>query len=257
MTELTLVQTGATAAHPKGRPAPGAGRGPLSEQRALSESFDGCRADPFTGGGERRSRRLIRLNSPYGLGALVGVITYVSYGYLNQAWSNWVLVAISIFMFLSLPLYSKYSNRIENLAAKWTQLETGGRVARYLFQLVDNMLLLWVYVAGEVINPAALEGIGGFFATAAWITIVSQGGQYLANYLARKGIGNPDHNVVWAVTISVSISALAVSGVMWIQPAYVAISLGFGASIFGIGVMTDIKQLRERLKKGPIFRPWI
>jgi hypothetical protein len=159
------------------------------------------------------------------LGAFVGVITYLSYGYLNQAWSNWVLVAISIFMFLSLPLYSKYSNRIEDLGARWTQLETGGRVARYLFQLLDNMLLLWVYVAGGVINPAALEGIGGFFATAAWITMVSQGGQYLASYLARRGIGS-------------------------------GISLGLGALIFGLGLMADTKRLLEK-PKSSVLRPWI
>jgi hypothetical protein len=206
----------------------------------------------------REPRRIlrIRLNSSYRLGAFVGLITYLSYGYLNNAWSNWALVAISIFMFLSLPLYSKYSNKIESLAARWTQLETGGRVARYLFQLLDNLILLWIYVAGEVIDPSALDRIGGFFATAAWITIVSQGGQYLANHLARKGIGNPDRNVVWAIAISVTTSALAVSGVRWIQPVYVVISLGFGALIFGIGLMADTRRLLKR-QKGSVFRPWI
>jgi len=258
MTELTLVETAAAKSRAKGEPAFGAGGGQGHAQRAAREPIGGCRADPFAGGMAPR-RRLIRFNSPYGLGLFVGLITYVCYGYLNQAWSNWALVAISIFMFLSLPLYSKYSNRIETLAAKWTRLESGGRVARYLFQLLDNMFLLWVYVAGEIIDPAALAGIGGFFATAAWITIVSQGGQYLAKYLAGKGIGNPDYNVVWAITISVTISSLAVSGVMWIQPVYVVISLGFGALIFGIGLMTDTRQLLERRKRKEalIFRPWI
>ena len=100
-------------------------------------------------------------------------------------------------------------------------------MARYLFQLLDNMFLLWIYVAGEVIDPTALDGIGGFIATAAWITIISQGGQYVANYLAGKGIGNADRNVIWAIAISVTISALAVSGVWWIQSVNVAASLAF------------------------------
>ncbi len=256
MTELTLVETGATASQTEAKPAQGAARGSVNSRRFPSGTSDGCRADPFVTVRESRRILRIRLNSPYRLGAFVGLITYVSYGYLNQAWSNWALVAISIFMFLSLPLYSKYSNRIENAAARWTQLETGGRVARYLFQLLDNMFLLWIYVAGEVIDPAALDGIGGFFATAAWITIVSQGGQYLANNLARNGIGNADHNVVWAIAISVTISALAVSGVSWIQPIYVVISLGFGALILGFGLMADTKRLLDR-QKGSFFRPWI
>ena len=254
MTELTLVETDAAASRTKGGPAQMSARGSATSRRALSGTSDGCRADPFVTVREPRRPPRIRLNSSYGLGAFVGLITYLSYGYLNHAWSNWALVAISIFMFLSLPLYSKYSNRIENLAARWTQLETGGRVARYLFQFLDNMFLLWVYVAGEVIDPTALDGIGGFFATAAWITIVSQGGQYLANGLARKGIGNPDHNVVWAIAISVIISALAVSGVRWTQPVYVVISLGFGALIFGIGLVADAKWLLEKQKIW-VFRP--
>ncbi len=253
MTELTLVETGTTASQTKTKPAQGAARGSVNSRRFPSGTSDGCRADPFVTMREPRRLLRIRLNSSYRLGAFVGLITYVSYGYLNQAWSNWALVAISIFMFLSLPLYSKYSNRIENAAARWTQLETGGRVARYLFQLIDNTLLLWVYVAGEVIDPAALDAMGGFFATAAWITILSQGGQYVANFLARKGFGNPDHNVVWAVTVSVTINALAVSGVMWIQPAFVVVSLAFGALIFGIGVMTDAKRLLERQNKFRFF----
>ena len=83
-------------------------------------------------------------------------------------------------------------------------------------------------------------------ATAAWITIVAQGGQYVAKYLARKGFGNPDQNVVWAVTVSVTINALAVSGVAWIQPAYVGVSLAFGALIFGLGVLADTRRLLEK-----------
>lgn len=256
MTESTLLETAAKVSQRQGNPSQEGPRGFIASEHVPRGASDGCRADPFATVPEPRRAPRIRLNSPYGLGAFVGVITYLSYGYLNQAWSNWVLVAISIFMFLSLPLYSKYSNRIEDLGARWTQLETGGRVARYLFQLLDNMLLLWVYVAGGVINPAALEGIGGFFATAAWITMVSQGGQYLASYLARRGIGSPDHNVVWAVAISVTISALAVSGVTWIQPIYVGISLGLGALIFGLGLMADTKRLLEK-PKSSVLRPWI
>jgi hypothetical protein len=256
MADLTIAEIGATRPHSETRPEPRPAGQPTGARSSQPGAVAGCRSDPFARVDKPAKRRRFGLHTSYGLGAFVGVITYLSYAYLNNAWSNWALVAISFFMFASLPLYSKCSNRIESLGTRLTQLETGGRIARYLFQLLDNMILLWVYVAGGVIDPAALEGIGGFFATAAWITIVSQGGQYVANHLARTGLGSPDRNVVWAVAISVTISALAVSGVVWIQPIYVAISVGFGALIFGLGVMGDARRLLKG-QKYPVFRPWI
>ncbi len=185
-------------------------------------------------------------NPAYALSAFVGLLTYAAYAALNQAWTNPALIAIGLFLFLTTPLYSKYSNRIEGMVARRTALETGGRIARFLFQLLDNLFLLWVFVAGEVIDPAGLAGIGGFFATAAWITILSQGGQYLANELSRRGLGHPDRNVVVAFAISASVSALAVSGVAWVQPIFILASLGFGAGFLGIGLVIDAGRLLDR-----------
>jgi len=246
MTELTLVQSGAETARSESRPAPAAGGGPLRDRDARRDSFAGCRADPFAGGGDRRRRRLFRFSSSYGLSAFVGVVTYLAYGSLNFAWGNWALFAVAVYMFLSIPLYSKLSNRIEFAITKKTKLETGGRIARYIPQLLVNLALLWVFVEGQVIDPKGLEGIGGFFATAAWITIVSQGGQYLANWLARRDVGDADRNVVLAVSISAIVNALAVSGVTWIHPVYIALSLSCGAVIFGVGVVTDTRFLSRR-----------
>ena len=246
MTELTLVETGATASQTKAKPAQGAARGSVNSRRFPSGTSDGCRADPFVTMREPRRLLRIRLNSSYGLSAFVGVVTYLAYGSLNQAWSNWVLFAVALYMFLSIPLYSKLSNKIEFAITKLTRLETGGRIARYIPQLLVNLGLLWVFIEGEVIDPSGLAGIGGFFATAAWITIVSQGGQYLANWLARKNIGDADRNVVLAVSISAIVNALAVSGVTWIHPIYIALSLSFGAVIFGVGVVADTRSLSKR-----------
>ncbi len=246
MTDMTLDKTKPTTGCTETEPARWTA-GPIEASHGLAaEAFDGCRTDTFCAPQGKHRIEGFRLNSPYGLSGFVGVVTYLAYGALNQAWTNPALIAIALFLFLTTPLYSKYSNRIEAKAAKLTTLETGGRIARFLFQLLDNLFLVWVFVAGQVIDPSALDGIGGFFATAAWITIVSQGGQYLAGHLARKGIGNPDHNVVWAIAISVTVSAVAISGVGWIQPAYVVISLGFGALIFGIGLVADTKLLLDR-----------
>lgn len=190
--------------------------------------------------------RHLHWNPAYALSAFVGLVTYATYAALNQAWTSPALIAIGLFLFLTTPLYSKYSNRIEAMVARLTALETGGRIARCLFQLLDNLFLLWVFVAGEVIDPAGLVAIGGFFATAAWVTIISQGGQYLANEASRRGLGHPDRNVVVAFAISASVSALAVSGVTWIQPIFILGSLGFGAGIFGVGLVIDARRLLGR-----------
>jgi len=246
MTELTLVETGAAASRTKGKAAEHAAGGSVTSRRGPSGISDGFRADPFVILREPRRPPRIRFNSSYGLSAFVGVVTYLAYGSLNQAWSNWVLGAVGLYMFLSIPIYSKLSNKIEFAITKRTRLETGGRIARYIPQLLINLALLWVFVEGQVIDPSGLDGIGGFFATAAWITIVSQGGQYLANWLARKNIGDADRNVVLAVSISAIVNALAVSGVTWIHPIYIALSLSFGAVIFGVGVVADTRSLSKR-----------
>ena len=246
MTEVTLLETEAKACETKGTPPQTGPRGSAAHGRVPEGAFDGCRADPFTRVRETRRAPRFRLNSSYGLSAFVGVVTYLAYGSLNQAWGNWVLAAVGLYMFLSIPIYSKLSNRIEVAITNRTRLETVGRIARYVPQLLVNLALLWVFVEGQVIDPRGLEGIGGFFATAAWITIVSQGGQYLANWLAQKDIGDADPNVVLAVSVSAIVNALAVSGVTWIHPIYIGLSLSFGALIFGVGVVADTKFLSKR-----------
>lgn len=246
MTNVTVAEISVTApvttppahADSNDRPAPA--------PSPTAAAPDGCRADPFASAAPPRQGRQLRLNSSYGMSAFVGVVTYLAYGSLNYAWGNWVLFAVALYMFLSIPLYSKLSNKCELAVARRTQLETLGRVARYVLQLLVNLALLWVFVEGQVIDPSGLDGIGGFFATAAWITIVSQGGQYLANWLARRHVGDSDRNVVLAVSISAMVNALAVSGVTWVQPIYIILSLSFGALIFGAGVVSDTRLLSGR-----------
>ncbi len=104
MTEMTHVESGATASRTKGKPAQDAARGSVTSRHVPSGTSDGSRADPFVTVREPRRTLRIRLNSSYGLSAFVGVVTYLAYGSLNQAWSNWVLFAVALYMFLSIPL---------------------------------------------------------------------------------------------------------------------------------------------------------
>ncbi len=184
---------------------------------------------------------LARLNGAYGISALVGILTYFAYGSLNGAWANPALAGIVLYMFLVIPGYSKLSNRIETYAARWSGLETVGRLCRYLAQLGVNLILLWAFLAGEILDPAGLAELGGFFGAAAWITIVSQGGQYFATGLARHGLGRSDINVVLAISTSAVVNALAVSGVLWIQPIYVAVSMSIGVTMLSFGILSDAR----------------
>ncbi len=185
--------------------------------------------------------RLPRLDAAYGISALVGVLTYFAYGSLNAAWANPALAGIALYMVLSIPGYSKLSNWIESRAARWSGLATAGRLCRYLAQLGVNLILLWAFLAGGILDPAGLAELGGFFGAAAWITIVSQGGQYFATWLARHGIGRSDINVVLAVSTSAIVNALAVSGVLWIQPIYLAVSLSIAITMLSFGIWSDVR----------------
>ena len=189
------------------------------------------------------------LGSPYWLSGLTGLLTYITYALLNGAWDNYVLVAIAIYMYVSIPVYSRLSNQVEAKASDWTELSTIGRVARYTLQFVINCALLYVFLAGKILDPIGLIGIGGFFGAAAWITAVSQGGQYVASWLSARGVGSSDQNVVVSISISVIVNALAVSGVAWIQPIYVGASLLFASVILLSGVMLDIKDVRIRSRR--------
>ena len=64
--------------------------------------------------------------------------------------------------------------------------------------------------------------------------------------MASKDIGHADRNVVLVISITAIASALAVSGVTWIQPAYVNVSLFLGAAIFGAGLVTDARCVLSR-----------
>ena len=182
----------------------------------------------------------------YRISAFVGIVTYLAYGALNGAWTNPALVGIALYMFLCIPGYAALSNRVEAQAARRTGLESTGRLARYLSQLCVNLVLLWVFLAGGVLDPAGLIGLGGFFGAAAWITAVSQGGQYLATTLARNRFGRADLNVVVAIAASAVVSALAVSGVAWVQPIYVVLSLAAGLAILTSGLLADARLLLGR-----------
>lgn len=180
----------------------------------------------------------------YRLSGLTGLLIYATYATLNNAWGNYALLAISLYMYLSIPAYSRLSNLVDTKVCDLTGLRTAGRVVRYVLQLAVNCILLYVFLAGGILDPAGLAGIGGFYGAAAWVTAVSQGGQYFANWLAVTGVGSSDRNVVVSISVSVVVNALAVSGVALIQPIYVGASLFFAGVILFSGVVLDIKALR-------------
>ena len=116
---------------------------------------------------------------------------------------------------------------------------------------VDLELCLARNLLGPQVGDARYPGhhivdLGGFFGAAAWITIISQGGQYLATWLARIGLGRPDLNVVLAISTSAVVNALAVSGVAWLQPIYLVVSLSIGLTMLSFGLFSDARNALVR-----------
>jgi hypothetical protein len=178
----------------------------------------------------------------YALSGLVGALTFVTYGSVNAAWSNPALWVFCAYLWACIPAYSTLSNRLERWAAGRSGLLTGGRGARLAAQMGVNVVLLALVVWGGVVDSAGLVGMGGFMMTALWITLVSQGGQYLALRLA--GPRQADAYVTVAVCLSATVTALAVSGVPLVQPVYVAASLVLGGLLIACDLMADLTHGR-------------
>ncbi len=73
-----------------------------------------------------RAGRYVRSPSTR-MAAFGGFLTYVSYAYAHGSWANPTLIAVSVFIGLFLPTYSKLSNKAELWANNRFGFVTAGR----------------------------------------------------------------------------------------------------------------------------------
>ncbi len=177
------------------------------------------------------------------MAAFGGVLTYVSYAYAHNSWTNPVLIGAAIFIGVFLPTYSKLSNRAELWANNQFGFVTAGKLGRFLPQLAFNLVVFWVCLWGGAFNQAGIASVGGFAGAALLTTLASQGAQYLGGYLVARGIGDANRNTLVALVVNTTLAGLGTAGIPGAREAFLILGFLLGALFFGVGLLSDIRSV--------------
>lgn len=177
------------------------------------------------------------------MAAFVGLLQYVCYGYAHGSWTNPALIGVCLFIGLFVPTYSNLSNKAELWANNKTGFVTGGRLGRFLPQLVFNLAAFWVMTRGGALNQAGLASVGGFASAALAVTLASQGTQYLGAFLFQRGIGDAVRNTQVGVSVNLVLAAFGTAGLPYAREAFLVVGYGFGTALFAIGLLSDLRSL--------------
>jgi nicotinic acid mononucleotide adenylyltransferase len=187
--------------------------------------------------------RNIILSPTTQIGIGVGVLMFISYAHGHGAYRNTTLLFVSAFIALFIPIYSKWSNRIEERIAFRLALVTPGRLGRFMAQWLFNCGIFFAFVVGNVLPTEKISAVGGIFGIAALTTASSQGFQYFALLSSNREIGNRNRNVLLALTFNVVLTFLATLGFISLQKLFLWSGLILGTIFFGIGLLSDLRSL--------------
>ena len=176
------------------------------------------------------------------MAAFVGLLTYLSYAYAHGSWANPTLVGVSVFIGVFLPSYAKLSNKSELWANNRFGFVTGGRLGRFIPQYAFNLAVFWIMSWGGALSRDGIASVGGIASAALVTSLASQGIQYLGLYLFARGVGDMNRNVQVGVSFVIVLTALGTAGLPFAREAFLAIGLGLGALLFGIGLLSDIRS---------------
>jgi nicotinic acid mononucleotide adenylyltransferase len=177
------------------------------------------------------------------LGAGVGFLMYVSYAISYQAFASLELIFLSIFIGIFIPYYSKFCNRLEEKVNLHTAKISYGRLARFLPQLLFNVIVFEFLTQSDVIPVGNIQSLGGIFGVALLTTLASQGMQYLALALSNREIGEKTRNVVIALSINIAVTAVATLGFPAAKLIFLVSGIIFGAVFFAIGFLSDARAI--------------
>ncbi len=189
-----------------------------------------------------RLRRYVRSPSTR-MAAFGGLLTYVSYAYAHSSWGNPTLMAVSLFIGVFLPSYSKLSNKAELWANNQFGFVTAGKFGRFLPQLVFNLAVFGACVWGGAFNLAGIASVGGFAGAALVTSLASQGTQYLGAYFVARGFGDANRNTLVSLLVNIILAALGTAGVPGAREAFLFFGFVMGALFFGIGLLSDIRSV--------------
>jgi nicotinic acid mononucleotide adenylyltransferase len=168
---------------------------------------------------------------------------YASYAGAHQAWGNFALLGVSGIVALALPAYSQVSNRLDEYVLLRWPVVTLGRTARFLCQLAFNLGAFALLAAGDALDQAGLQSVGGVPGAAVAVTLASQGIQYVAFYCYARGWGDANGNVLAGLALSIIIAALGTAGLPVAREAFLAFGFGFGGLFVLIGIASDLRAL--------------
>lgn len=176
------------------------------------------------------------------LGLVVALVSYLSYAYAHISWTNPALISVSVFTGVFLPSYAKLSNKAELWANNRFGFVTAGRLGRFAPQYAFNLAVFWIMYWGGALNREGIASVGGFAAAALLTSLASQGVQYISLFLFQRGIGDANRNVLVGLSATMVLVALGTAGWPIAREAFLIVGLGFGALVFGIGLLSDIRS---------------
>lgn len=174
------------------------------------------------------------------LSILIGILMYFSYAFKDGHWTNLYLIGISVFVAGFLPYYTKISDWLERKTVLLTGKIFVGKIMRFIPQSAFNLAVLYILVAGKIVNLSKLDIVGGSIGAAALTTASSQGLQYISIALSNRDIGNRYLNVTLALSSNVVVTAFASVGIVFIQKIFVIFGILFGCVGLVYSLVTDI-----------------
>lgn len=163
-------------------------------------------------------------------GLIFGVIFYATYAAASGHWGHPALIAVSAGLVVTSWWFARTSNQIDRHLQLRYRSVLAGRAGRIAFQWAVNIGLIGFLGAFSVVSFAAIDKMGGLIGAAFFVTLASQGFQYVGGALYRFGYGSEAGNVVVALAASLSLNALAVTGHpgarLAVMGACIAFSLG-------------------------------
>jgi len=183
----------------------------------------------------------IRGRRSLAFGWLIGFVFYICYALARDVWTNPLLIAVSLFIGMNIPQYSRLSSRIEEYLQLVSATVTLGRLGRFAFQMAFNTVVYALFLGGGVVTPVGIDALGGVLGAAAITTLASQGFQYAGQTAARFGHGQPDWNVLVGLSANVFLAAMALAGFPGARTIFLLSAIGFGALVFSLGIASDIR----------------
>jgi hypothetical protein len=176
------------------------------------------------------------------MAAFAALLSYLSYAYAHGSWANPALIGVSVFTGAFMPSYAKLSNKADLWASNRFGFVTAGRLGRFAPQYAFNLAVFGVLLWGGALNRVGVASVGGFASAALVTTLASQGLQYLGMFLVSRGIGDANRNVLVGLSINIVLTSFGTAGVPIAREAFLVMGFGFGAVLFGIGLLSDFRS---------------